>query len=1172
MPQPRCARSSRFRTLAFALVGGFAALLASTPAFAQRLTSLPQTKLKALSVAGGKAGSSFDVKVTSGDQLSDLNKMVFNHSGITATPKTTTKAGKTTPVANTFTVKIANNVPTGLYDVRVAGKFGLSNPRTFVVGSRNELAEKEPNDDESKATPVPLNSTVNGALIARAEVDYYKFDAKQGQTVVIDCRAQRIDSRMSPVLEVIGPDGRRMAYARNGYRDDPIVHLTIPTNGTYYVKTYDFTYQNGPEYFYRLSIHTGPHIEFVLPPAGVKGTNGKFTLYGHNLPGGKPSDQVVNGRKLQQLDVQIDVPSERTLQAAENLKPHEAGVDTFSYVLKSSAGDSNPYPIYFAEAQVVREQEPNDDAKQAQAIKLPVEIAGQFQAEGDIDTYTFTAKAKEVYYIDVFSQRLGTLADPYLKVEQITETKAGERVRTLTSSDDTNARVTNAALNTTTDDPTYQFKVPADGTYRVSVRDRYFEGRGNPRLIYRLSIRKPTPDFRVVALPMTPGRGRNQPGTDGILALRKGENLIARVFLFRQDGFNGDVNLSVEGLPKGVTCPGAGIGAGQNDAFLIFTANEKAENWSGLIRIVAKAEVKDPAKAAEVTKADAAVASAEKALPALRKTVQTAESPLKNLVAQLKQAKAAAAKNPKNKSLSSKVTSIQKQHDAAMKKVKAAKATLAAGEKKLADAKTALAKAKTDLQASIKTVTREVRPATFVWSPVRNQGATTIRVARSLGLSVMGESAPLQMHSDVNRVEVNQGRQVLFPVAIARRNGFNKNFNVTVEGLPRNSNITFTVKPIAAKTKSELYAVQVKPNAKPGIYTIFLKATAQVAYRPNLDKLADAKKEQTAAAKEVTAAAAAVKAANTAATKANTQSAADARAVTTATAAQQTAQKNVTSAQTALKQAQTAQTTAAKTLANATAAVKAAQTKLDAAKKASAAKPKDANLKKAVDAAQQELTKATTVEATAKTAKAKADQAVATQQANAKKAADALTAATNALTAARAKAKASASAKTKAAATAKAAADRSKKATAGKRTVDRKVQAAERASRAQNINVYPTSTPLILEVKKAPATISASVGGGGNVKRGKSLDVKVTIKRINGFEGPVALSLPLPPGVKGLTAANVTIPAGKTTGNLKIAAAGDATMGQLANMVVRATGEFNGKAAVDAAIKIKVNK
>ena len=1172
MPQTRCARPSRIRTLAFALLAGFAALLASTPAFAQRLTSLPQTKLKALSVAGGKAGSSFDVKVTSGDQLNDLNKMVFNHSGITATPKTTTKAGKTTPVANTFTVKIAKTVPTGLYDVRVAGKFGLSNPRTFVVGSRDEIVEKEPNDDESKATPIPLNSTVNAAVIARSEVDFYKFDAKQGQTVIVDCRAKRIDSRMSPVLEVFGPDGRRLAYARNGYRDDPIVQLSIPADGTYLVKTYDFTYQYGAEYFYRLSIHTGPHIEFVLPPAGVKGTKGKFTLYGHNLPGGKPSKQVVNGRRLQQLDVQIDIPSERTLQAAENLKPHEAGVDTFSYVLKSPAGDSNPYPIYFAEAPVIREKEPNDDPKQAQQIKLPVEVAGQFQAEGDIDTYTFTAKAKEVYYIDVFSQRLGTLADPYLKVEQITKTKAGERVRTLTSSDDTNARVTNAALNTTTDDPTYQFKVPADGTYRVSVRDRYFEGRGNPRLIYRLSIRKPTPDFRVVALPMTPGRGRNQPGTDGILALRKGENLIARVFLFRQDGFNGDVNLSVEGLPKGVTCPGAGIGAGQNDAFLIFTANEKAANWSGLIRVVAKAELKDASKAAQFTAAEAALAAAEKALPALRKTVQTAEAPLKNLVAQLKQAKDAAAKNPKNKALASKVTSIQKQHDAAKKKFDAAKAALAAGEKKLADAKTAVAKAKADVKASTKTVTREVRPATFVWSPVRNIGATTIRVARSLGLSVMGESAPLQMHSDVNRVEVNQGRQVLFPVAIARRNGFNKNFTVAVEGLPRNSNITFTVKPIAAKTKSELYAVQVKPNARPGIYTVFLKATAQVAYRPNLDKLNAAKKEQAAAAKEVTAAAAAVKTANTAVTKTNTQAAADARVVTTATAALAKAKANEATAQTALKQSQANQANAAKALTTATAAVKAAKAELDKAKKALATKPKDAKLKQAVDVAQTELTKATAAEATAKTAKAKADQAVTTQQANAKKAGEVLNAATKALNTAKAKAKTSAAAKTKAAAAAKAAADRSKKATANKRTVDRKVQAAERASRAQNINVFPTSTPLILEVKKAPATISASVGGGGNLKRGKSLDVKVTIKRINGFTGPVALSLPLPPGVKGLSAANVTIPPGKTTGTLKITAAGDATMGQLANMVVRATGEFNGKAAVDAAIKIKVNK
>ena len=63
----------------------------------------------------------------------------------------------------------------------------------------------------------------------------------------------------------------------------------------------------------------------------------------------------------------------------------------------------------------------------------------------------------------------------------------------------------------------------------------------------------------------------------------------------------------------------------------------------------------------------------------------------------------------------------------------------------------------------------------------------------------------------------------------------------------------------------------------------------------------------------------------------------------------------------------------------------------------------------------------------------------------------------------------------------------------------------------------------------------------------------MTITRANGFTGPVMLSLPLPPGVTGLAAPEVAIPADKNEGTLVVQAAADATMGQLVNMVVRAS-------------------
>jgi hypothetical protein len=90
------------------------------------------------------------------------------------------------------------------------------------------------------------------------------------------------------------------------------------------------------------------------------------------------------------------------------------------------------------------------------------------------------------------------------------------------------------------------------------------------------------------------------------------------------------------------------------------------------------------------------------------------------------------------------------------------------------------------------------------------------------------------------------------------------------------------------------------------------------------------------------------------------------------------------------------------------------------------------------------------------------------------------------------------------------------------------------------------------------------------LKRGSRLDVKVKVRRSRGFRGPVTLGLPLPPGVAGIKADAVTIPAAKTDGVLTIAADKSATQGAIANLVVRGASEFEGHAEVDAPISIKV--
>ena len=47
-------------------------------------------------------------------------------------------------VPGRFTLNIADDVPPGVYDLRVVGRYGVSNPRAFVVGDRPEVTEQSP--------------------------------------------------------------------------------------------------------------------------------------------------------------------------------------------------------------------------------------------------------------------------------------------------------------------------------------------------------------------------------------------------------------------------------------------------------------------------------------------------------------------------------------------------------------------------------------------------------------------------------------------------------------------------------------------------------------------------------------------------------------------------------------------------------------------------------------------------------------------------------------------------------------------------------------------------------------------------------------------------------------------------------------------------------------------
>jgi hypothetical protein len=562
---------------------------------------LPVTTLQALQPSGGKAGTTFDVSVVAAVDGELADRLIFAHPGIKAVAKTEPSvlfSGKQDVVPGKFTVTVAADVAPGIYDVRLAGPLGVSNPRGFAIDGWNEAIKAGGNRPAEKAQPLEIGTVVNGAFEANNE-DWYKFTAKKGARVVIDLQAQRLDSKADGTLVVYDAAGRELGRSRDANRRDPLVDLAVPADGEYFVKAYDFVFAGGAEYYYRLAVHSGAYIDFVFPPVVRPGEKNKLTVYGRNLPGGSTSDVLVAGRPLDRLDVTVEVPADEPTDrraAPAPVRAAEALVDAREYRLKTSSGKSNAVLLGYARAPVVVEAEPNDALEKTQIVKLPCEVVGQFLTRGDLDSYQFEAKKGDVVAIEVISQRMGYSTDPWLLVQQVVKNKEGTpELKDLKEVDDETVNIGLTAFNTAAGDPNFRLTAPEDGVYRVVVRDLYGDSRGDARLVYRLVLRKPQPDFRLIALPVPIAKGQNNNSGQAYKPLgtliRSGEVGTISVMASRIDGYDGPIKVGLEGLPKGVTASEAILGSRGDMTPLAIVVPEKTPEWQGTVRVVGRATI-----------------------------------------------------------------------------------------------------------------------------------------------------------------------------------------------------------------------------------------------------------------------------------------------------------------------------------------------------------------------------------------------------------------------------------------------------------------------------------------------------------------------------------------------------------------------------------------------------
>jgi WD40 repeat protein len=144
-----------------------------------------------------------------------------------------------------------------------------------------EIKEVEPNNQTKQATLLSVPAHADGVLMSadpkRADVDLYRFDAKQGQVWIVETRAARDKSPADTKIEILHADGRpverlRLRAVRDSYiKFRPInsAQLNVRVKNWEEMELNQFMYLNG-EICKLFRMPRGPDSGFQLYDVGGK--------------------------------------------------------------------------------------------------------------------------------------------------------------------------------------------------------------------------------------------------------------------------------------------------------------------------------------------------------------------------------------------------------------------------------------------------------------------------------------------------------------------------------------------------------------------------------------------------------------------------------------------------------------------------------------------------------------------------------------------------------------------------------------------------------------------------------------------------------------------------------------------------------------------------------------
>ena len=456
----------------------------------------------------------------------------------------------------TVQVKISAGAALGGHTFRLVSPRGISNPMPFRVSSqlepviledKSQTAANQPIRGQAVEYPVAINGRIGRTL--GGEVDYYSFHAEAGRELHFEVFFPRLvavndfaGGEMLLYLYQLSPswvDPHRLVEL--AFNDDPITHqgglstgvdasigarLThrFARSGRYLIAVKAFDDRGGPGFVYQLRIARSPTLRMAnhhtaWPLAHLVSDQWMERTFTRPL----------SANRLQEL-------SQRTVVVPTEEQELQGETGSGSVGEAGNVVSASRPAVQFDSLEAVSTYRVDRNPKGSQVripmVELPTILEGAIDHPGKTDYFRFTARAGEELAFEVETPRIAVPRfNPWVRIL--------DQKQELVFSCIYNRIEGNNVMLQRYIEPKMVYTFGQGGEYTVEVRDltsRY----GVPDFVYRVLIR-----------PQVPHIGRLELDVDRVNLLQ-GEAKRLTVTAEREEGFGGEIALSVENLPPGV--------------------------------------------------------------------------------------------------------------------------------------------------------------------------------------------------------------------------------------------------------------------------------------------------------------------------------------------------------------------------------------------------------------------------------------------------------------------------------------------------------------------------------------------------------------------------------------------------------------------------------------------